>query len=304
MQVMSLLESPTGNLTNLSTSVAPLAGTNAAPIAEDISLRLDLTNPILEVQLMGTDADGDALTYVLHSAPEGDGYYDAFVEPESGRLFASLRDDGQDRISIAYRVTDGMRFSNVAYVRIAIEQIDSGGLGLSAAEPETYGRFAIEFFDDTALPPSIDLSAHFPAVGDQGSQNSCVGWAVGYALKSFQERIEEGWEFGLTTVFSPAWIYNQINEGGNQGSQIYDALDLIVNKGAATWWTMPYDPADYLSQPTNAATKEVRQYKARNWGCTGWLNAGESEGSHYTFFCCMVANSPSGRIISMASSRT
>ena len=31
IQVMSLLQSPTGNLTNLSTSVAPLAGANAAP---------------------------------------------------------------------------------------------------------------------------------------------------------------------------------------------------------------------------------------------------------------------------------
>ena len=30
----------------------------------------------------------------------------------------------------------------------------------------------------------------------------------------------------------------------------------------------------------------------------------DAKGSHYTFFCCMVANSPSGRIISMASSRT
>ena len=266
IQVMSLLESPTGNLTNLSTSVAPLAGANAAPIAADISLRSDLTNPILEVQLMGTDADGDTLTYVLHSTPEGDGYYDAFVEPESGRLFASLRDDGQDRISIAYRVTDGMRFSNVAYVRIAIEQIDSGRLGLSAAEPETYGRFAIEFFDDSALPPSIDLSANFPPVGSQGRQNSCVGWAVGYALKSFQERIEERWEFSQATTFSPAWIYNQINRGSDEGSLIDEALSLIVDKGAATRRTMPYDHTDYLSQPTDAATREARQYKARNWG--------------------------------------
>ena len=266
IQVMSLLQSPTGNLTNLSTSTAPLAGPNAAPVAHDISLRSDLSNPILEVQLMGTDADGDALTYVLHSAPEGDGYHDAFVEPESGRLFASLRDDGQEQVVIAYQVTDGMRFSDVAYVRIAIEPIESGGLGLSAADRATYGRTPIEFFDDSTLPPSIDLSANFPPVGDQGGQSSCVGWAVGHALKSYQERLEERWEFGPETVFSPAWIYNQINGGRDQGSLIRDALQLIVNKGAATWWTMPYDHADYLSQPTDTATGEAGQYKARNWG--------------------------------------
>ena len=265
IQVMSLLQSPTGNLTNLSTSAAPLASPNAAPVAQDISLRSDLSNPILEVQLMGTDADGDALTYVLHSAPEGDGYYDAFVEPESGQLFVRLRDDGQEQVTIAYQATDGMRFSNVAYVRIAMEPIESGGLGLSAADPATYGRIPIEFFDSPTLPLSIDLSANFPPAGMQGMQNSCVGWAVGYALKSFQERLEEGWEFGPTTMFSPAWIYNQIVIGRDQGSLIEDALKLIVDRGAATWSTMPYDRFDYRSQPTTDATREAGRYKAMNW---------------------------------------
>ena len=262
VQVMSLLTSPTGNLTNLSTSVAPLAGTNTPPVAEDISRRSDLSNPVLQVQLMGTDADGDRLTYVLHSPPEGDGYYDAFVEPDSGRLFASLRDDGQDQVVIAYRVTDGMRFSDVAYVRITMEPIESGGLGLFDAVPAIYGRIDLRFLDASDLPTAIDLSANFPPVGVQGRQNSCVGWAVGYALKSYQERLEERWLFGLATVFSPAWIYNQINRGRDDGSFIYEALDLVVDKGAATLWTMPYDHTNYWSQPTDAATREARQYRA------------------------------------------
>ena len=266
IQAMSLLQSPTGNLTNLSTSVAPLAGANNAPVAEDLSLRSDLTNPILQVQLMGTDADGDALTYVLRSASEGDGYEDAFVEPESGRLFATLRDDGHEQVIIAYQVTDGMRFSEVAFVRITIEPIESGGLGLADADPETYGRFQIEFFDASSLPQAIDFSPHFPPAGNQGMQSSCVGWAVGYALKSFQERLEERWEFGRTTVFSPAWVYNQINGGSDRGSYIFNALQLIVNKGAATLQTMPYDHRNYWHQPTNAATREAAQYKAANWG--------------------------------------
>lgn len=262
VQVMSLLQSPTGNLTNLSTSAAPLPGTNAAPVAEDISLRSNLSNPVLQVQLMGTDADGDAITYVLHSPQEGDGYYDAFVEPDSGRLFANLRDDGQDQVAIAYRVTDGVRFSDVAHVRIRIEQIGSGGLGLTDAAPGTYGRIDLRFLDASSLPRAIDLSANFPPVGDQGAQNSCVGWAVGHALKSYQERLEEQWPFGLATVFSPAWIYNQINRGRDDGSLIYEALDLIVDKGAATRRTMPYDHGNHRSQPTDAATREARHYRA------------------------------------------
>ena len=264
VQVMSLLDSPTGNLTNLSSSVAGLPG-NAAPIAENVSLVSDLSNPILEVQLLGSDADGDAIAYVLDSSPEGDGYYNAFVEPESGRLFAVLRDDGRDQVAIAYRVTDGMRFSDKAHVRITLTPLASGGLGLDDAAPETYGGFQIEFFDASSLPPSVDLSSHFPPAGNQGMQNSCVGWAVGYALKSFQERLEERWEFAPATVFSPAWIYNQINRGADRGSLIYEALDLVVQRGAATLRTMPYDPLDHRARPTVSASREAAQYKGRSW---------------------------------------
>ena len=265
IQVMSLLDSPTGNLTNLSSSVEGLPG-NATPVAEDISLVADLSSPFLEVQLAGRDPDGDALAYVLDSRPEGDGYYDAFVESTSGRLFVTLRDDGRDEVAIAYRVTDGMRFSDIAHVRMALTPLDSGGLGFADAAPGTYGGFQLGFLDASSLPPSVDLSHHFPRPGHQGIQNSCVGWAVGYALKSFQERLEERWEdFTPATVFSPAWIYNQINRGADRGSLIYEALELVVQRGAATLQTMPYDHRNYWAQPTLAATTEAAQYRAASW---------------------------------------
>ena len=43
----------------------------------------------------------------------------------------------------------------------------------------------IDIPDD--LPLSFDLSDHLPAIGNQGAQGSCVGWATGYYLKSLQE---------------------------------------------------------------------------------------------------------------------
>ena len=36
------------------------------------------------------------------------------------------------------------------------------------------------------LPESVDLSDKMPPVGNQGIQQSCVAWAVAYALKSYQ----------------------------------------------------------------------------------------------------------------------
>src|SRR5690606_29984479 len=46
-------------------------------------------------------------------------------------------------------------------------------------------------YSGTELPPRVDLSANMPPPLDQGSQNSCVGWAVAYAVKTYQEQIEE-----------------------------------------------------------------------------------------------------------------
>jgi hypothetical protein len=38
-----------------------------------------------------------------------------------------------------------------------------------------------------SLPNQVDLSTLFPTPGNQGRQGSCVAWAVGYALKTYQE---------------------------------------------------------------------------------------------------------------------
>ena len=43
------------------------------------------------------------------------------------------------------------------------------------------------------LPAQYDISDNFPVAGNQGNQSSCVGWAVAYALKSYQEQIERKW---------------------------------------------------------------------------------------------------------------
>jgi len=90
-----------------------------------------------------------------------------------------------------------------------------------------------------------------------------VGWAVAYALKTYHEGVEMNWPFNTAAhLFSPAYVYNQINGGRDDGSQIYDALDLIIAQGAATLETAPYSDTDYLAQPSNTARKEAARFKA------------------------------------------
>ncbi len=122
------------------------------------------------------------------------------------------------------------------------------------------------------LPSRVDLSGNMPPIGNQGQQGSCVAWATGYALKSYHERVERNWSYDSPVtggagnrVFSPAYIYNQINGGRDDGSVIADALALMVRSGAAPWSAMPYNPNDYRTQPPRAAHQAAANYRAQSY---------------------------------------
>ena len=243
------------------------------PIAEPISFQADPAVPYVEQQLIGTDPDGDTLTYELLDDPSGVGYTNAVVDPQSGILYVTVTAGSGGQIRLHYRVTDGRLFSAPATILIIVESLASDqGLGSLPIPPEEYAdllsadasRFGESLFG-ASLPPSIDLSANFPIPGDQGRQHSCVGWAIAYALKSYQEKLEMGWALNTPShLFSPAFVYNQINEGRDEGSRVDYAFDLIINQGAATLATMPYG-GSHLIQPSAEARQEAAKFKGAEW---------------------------------------
>lgn len=116
-------------------------------------------------------------------------------------------------------------------------------------------------------PLSVDLSTKMPPPGNQGAQNSCVGWSIAYGMKSYQEKSARNWdvangnEINKEHVFSPAYIYNQVNHGEDKGSKFVDAFNVVQSKGVASLQTDPYDDADYLSKPNDAADNEAKNFK-------------------------------------------
>ena len=255
------------------TPVSVDSGTNHKPTANAISLSVASSIPYVEQQLSGSDPDGDTITYELMSNTSGVGYSFAYVNSTNGMLYVTNEPSGNDSFTLSYRVTDGQLFSDPATITIQVSYAADtvNTTGRNEIDPEQYSQFATSTYysdllgsttQDQTQPQSVDLSMNFPEPGSQGSQSSCVGWAVAYALKSYQEKVEMGWSLNTRShLFSPAFIYNQINGGVDQGSYIYQALDLIVNQGAATLATMPYSEYDYWSQPSSAAFAEASQYK-------------------------------------------
>lgn len=252
-------------------------GQNRKPIADSVSLNVDSTVPYIVQQLSGRDPDNDTISYELVSPATGTGYASAYINPSTGKLYLTHVPAGNNSFSISFRVSDGKLFSDNANVSVRVNYLSDANkeTGQIDVPAEEYAKFSISTLNSTLFgavgaepttPRSIDLSANFPNPGDQGSQQSCVGWATAYALKSYQEKIETGWSLNTPEhLFSPAFIYNQINGGQDRGSYIHEALDLAQNKGIATLATMPYSAGDYLKQPPSAAFAEAAKFKAASW---------------------------------------
>ena len=117
------------------------------------------------------------------------------------------------------------------------------------------------------LPPSVDLTDRFPPPGDQGEQSSCVGWAVGYAARSYYNSAPgTGPRLGADEIPSPAFIYDSIRAPGascDDGTQISDALDLL-ERGAVTHAEYPYDDSR-CRRPGSQMRARASQFTIATW---------------------------------------
>ena len=137
-------------------------------------------------------------------------------------------------------------------------------LGMLALDPTEYSAIPPALVPAMGeLPTKIDLSPYFPRPGNQGQQGSCVGWAVAYALKTYQENVERGWGADQPdTQFSPSYMYNQIKIGGcNSGAYLSHAFRLLEEQGCATLADMPYDQGDCAKEPSEEAYTEAYTYR-------------------------------------------
>ncbi|HOT29091.1 MAG TPA: C1 family peptidase [Candidatus Ozemobacteraceae bacterium] len=97
---------------------------------------------------------------------------------------------------------------------------------------------------DVNLPPAVDLSPDFPPVGKQ-FDNTCPGWAVAYAVKSYHEKLEHGWNYGPNHIFSPTFITNLLYKSPDEnGFRDHNALFLSIDVGCVPLSLFPYIPDD------------------------------------------------------------
>ncbi len=112
---------------------------------------------------------------------------------------------------------------------------------------------------------SCDLSPNFPPIKSQGGQGSCTAWAVGYYFKGYQEWLEHGWDLtDENHQFSPAFVYNLINGGADNGSAPSDAFKVLCDLGCANWSMMPYSDQNLTNFPTEEAFYQGISYRSQD----------------------------------------
>lgn len=126
-------------------------------------------------------------------------------------------------------------------------------------------------FSGASPPLRVDLSENMPEPGFQGKQKSCVGFASAYGVKTYQEKIEQRYtllqagRLDLRKVFSPAFVYNQINEGRDNGASLIEALNLLSSRGAISWAEMPYKVDNFTFKPSSEMLKSALRYRIAYW---------------------------------------
>lgn len=114
--------------------------------------------------------------------------------------------------------------------------------GLELATAEDIAAFPKVGRYRAFLPESVDMSGDMPTPGDQGRLNSCTGWAVGYAARSYYAKTVDKRPLGSrANVPSPAFLYNAIRRDSDcsTGSKIPEAL-VQLQSGAYSIADYPY----------------------------------------------------------------
>lgn len=120
-------------------------------------------------------------------------------------------------------------------------------------------------------PPSTsEVRITMPPVSNQGSEGSCVGFAVGYAARSAEQYYRTGATSysNATNIFSPEFLYNQIKFSADcgSGSAMQAALDHIKVNGICTYQSMPYSSTNGCALlPTVAQATEALNFKIGNY---------------------------------------
>ena len=131
-------------------------------------------------------------------------------------------------------------------------------------------------FNGANLPASVDLTAYFPPIGNQGKYGTCVAWATAYNMMTMVSGLKKGLNASQlaspANQFSPRDLFTAIpnnKKGGDcNGTNFESALDVLQTRGVANLQTVPYTSLSDCSTSNlqsswaaNAANNKVKYWR-------------------------------------------
>jgi uncharacterized protein (TIGR02145 family) len=144
---------------------------------------------------------------------------------------------------------------------------------------------------------SHSLRNLMPIVRDQGEQTSCMAFAIGYYLQSYNQKIEFNHSYSKATQMSPSFLYNQGNKAINNillnncrtsGSEFIKMLEILKNQGICNLNEMTYMDADCSVYPSSTAISNAYEnrileyYNLFHKNLLGNFNINEAQRISYT----------------------
>ena len=107
-----------------------------------------------------------------------------------------------------------------------------------------------------------------PKVGDQGNANSCVAWALGYAVRSYYSvALENRDNSRQENIPSPGYIYNVAKQLANakkcDNGSSFDFNVKVLQKGALSLANYPYHASDCDGAPAPQVIASANDFRIR-----------------------------------------
>ena len=116
------------------------------------------------------------------------------------------------------------------------------------------------------LPAAVDLRSKFPPPYDQGQLGSCTGNAIAGAIQFGRRKQKQ------KPDFTPARLFIYYNERAmegtvnvDSGAQIRDGIKSVVNQGACSEKTWPYQITQFTVKPSASAYTEASKYQVTSY---------------------------------------
>ena len=169
-------------------------------------------------------------------------------------------------------------------------QLSAQNMGFMPVDENEYARLPkapmLDASDAQGDMSAYDLSAYMPPVGNQGTLNTSAAYSACYAIKSFQEMIEENASSYTTEgkidgsrVFSPAFLHNNLTDGNpEQALSLVQVLNGLKEVGAVRWndfptyWENNKEWNYNASKPSNSLKKRASKYRIQDWYSLGMRN--------------------------------